>query len=80
MKHDLIVDGEAMVEIEGHLDVTHLVGTSVVIDMQQDPQRAAFQAYRVAFNANASDPNLKHAAALVSAWNAFALIMGLDGV
>lgn len=39
MKHDLIVDGEAMAEIEGHHDVTHLVGTSMVVDLQQDPQR-----------------------------------------
>lgn len=80
MKHDLIVDGEAMAEIEGHNDVTHLLGTTVVIDMQQDPQRATFHAYRVAFNKNADQPNLRHAAALVHAWNAFADVMGIERV
>lgn len=79
MKFDSIVDGEAMSEIEG-IDVTHLVGTPVVIDLQQEPQRRAFQAYKVAFNQNATDPNLPHAAALVGAWNAFADIMGIDRV
>lgn len=78
MKPDLIVDGEAMSEIEGHTDVTHLLGTSLVVDLQADPQRAAFHAYRIDFNHNAADPNLKHAAALVAAWNAFADIMGVD--
>ena len=77
MKHDTIVDGEAMADIEG-VDVTHLVGGATVISMMLDPQRAAFQAYKVAFNANASDPNLKNAAALVAAWNALANAMGLD--
>ncbi|MET3925964.1 hypothetical protein [Devosia sp. 2618] len=79
MKHDLIVDSEAMSEVEGN-DVTHLVGTSMVIDLQQEPQRAAFNAYRVAFHANAADPNLKHAAALVGAWNKFAAVMGIGQV
>ena len=79
MKHDRIVDGEAMAEIEGN-DVTHLIGTAVVVDMQAEPQRRAFQAYKVAFNENAIDPNLKHAAALVHAWNAFADIMGIGRV
>jgi hypothetical protein len=77
MQHDRIVDGVAMTAVEGN-DVTHLVGSVVVIDMQEEPQRRAFNAYRVAFNANAADPNLRNAAALVSAWNDFADIMGLD--
>lgn len=79
MKHDMIVDGEAMSAVEG-VDVTHLLGATMVIDMQQEPQRRAFQAYRVAFNENASDPNLRHAAELVRAWNSFADIMGVDRV
>ncbi|UXN74480.1 hypothetical protein N8D56_04885 [Devosia sp. A8/3-2] len=80
MKRDVIVDGEAMAEIEGHTDVTHLIGATVVIDMQAEPQRRAFQAYKVAFNVNATDPNLKHAAALVHARNAFADIMEIERV
>ena len=80
MKHDTIVDGEAMAEIEGHTDITHLVGTCMVIDLQQDPQRAAFQAYKVAFRKNEADHNLPHAAALVTAWNAFADVMGVARV
>lgn len=79
MKHDMIVDGEAMSAVEG-VDVTYLVGSAMVVDMQREPQRAAFNAYRVAFNANASDPNLKHAVALVAAWNVFAEIMGMETV
>lgn len=79
MKHDVIVDGEAMSEIEGN-DVTHLIGTVKVIDLQGEPQRSAFNAYRVAFRANAAAPNLHNAAALVVAWNAFADIMGIDQV
>lgn len=79
MKRDAIVTGEAMSENEGN-DVTHPVGTSVVVDMQAEPQRRAFQAYKVAFNANAADPNLPHAAALVAAWNALADTVGLDHV
>lgn len=79
MKHDLIVDGEAMAEVEG-IDVTHLLGASMVVDLQAEPQRAAFNAYRVAFHDNAADPNLRHAAALVVAWNAFAQIMGIESV
>lgn len=80
MKHDLLVDGEAMSEIEGHTDVTHMLGRIKVIDIQAEPQRAAFNAYRVAFQDNAHDPNLKHAAAVVHAWNAFADIMRIDRV
>lgn len=79
MKHHLTVDSEAMSAVEG-VDVTHPVGAAVVVDMQEEPQRAAFNAYRVAFHDNASDPNLKHAAALVRAWNDFADIMGIDRV
>ena len=79
MKPHEFDDSEAMAEIEGH-DVTHLLGTSMVIDLQQDPQRRAFNAYKVAFNANALDPNLRNAAWLVHAWNAFAEIMGVARV
>ncbi|MCF1744751.1 hypothetical protein [Paradevosia shaoguanensis] len=79
MMHDRIVDGEAMAAVEG-VDVTRLLGSAVVIDMQQEPQRAAFNAYRVAFNANAATPNLRHAVALVDAWNVLADAVGLDRV
>ena len=64
MQHDSIVDGEAMAAVEG-VDVAHLIGLGIVIDMQQEPQRAAFNAYRVAFNANRAEPNLPNAQALV---------------
>jgi hypothetical protein len=79
MKRDEIVDGEAMAAVEGN-DVSHLLGTGNVIDMQQEPQRAAWNAYRAAFRANEADPNLRHAAALVKAWNTFAEVMGVDRV
>lgn len=79
MKHEKIVDGEAMSAVEG-IDATHLIGAHMVVDLQQEPQRAAFNAYRVAFRHNADDPNLVHAAALVAAWNGFADIMGVDRV
>ncbi|MHA6690571.1 hypothetical protein [Devosia sp. A449] len=79
MKHSTIVDGEAMSAVEG-VDVSHLLGATMVIDMQQEPQRSAFNAYRVAFHDNAADPNLRHAAALVVAWNGFADLMGVDRV
>lgn len=79
MKRDEIVGGEAMSAVEGH-DVTYMLGSARVFDMQEEPQRRAFNAYRVAFKANAEDPNLKHGAALVRAWNDFADIMGLDRV
>lgn len=79
MKHSIIVDSEAMSAVEG-VDVTHLIGRPVIIEMQREPQRAAFNAYRLAFNINAADPNLHHAAALVRAWNDFADIMGIERV
>jgi len=79
MKHDEIVDGEAMAAVEGH-DVTYMLGSARVFDMHEEPQRRAFNAYRVAFNTNATDPNLKHAAALVHAWNDLADLMGIDRV
>ena len=50
----------------------------VLVDIQDEPQRAAWNAYRVASRRNESEPNLRHAAALVRAWNTFAEIMGLD--
>jgi hypothetical protein len=76
MRHDMLVDGEAMAAVEG-TDVTHLIGTAVIINMQDEPQRSAFNAYRVAFRANEAEPNLAHATALVEAWGSFADIMGL---
>jgi hypothetical protein len=79
MKHSTFVDGEAMSAIEG-VDVTHLLGSATIVDIQEEPQRSAFNAYRVAFRANEAEPNLKHAAALVNAWNALAEIMGLGSV
>jgi hypothetical protein len=92
MKHDEIVDGEAMSQVEGN-DVTYLLRSSPaadvdylrtlglnVVDMRGDPERAAFDSYRVAFRANASDPNLKHAVALVAAWNSLADLLGMDRV
>lgn len=75
MKHDMSVDGEAMSTVEGN-DVTHLLGAPMTTDMQ-DPQLAAFAAYRDAFNANASQPTLSHASALVAAWNTLAEAVGL---
>lgn len=79
MKRDVIADGEAMADVEGN-DVSHLLGSTMVVDLQVEPQRAAFNAYRIAFHDNANDPNLRHAAALVRAWNVFADIMGVDRV
>lgn len=79
MKHDMIVDSEAMAAIEGN-DVTHLLGTPLVLDMQEEPQRAAFNAYRVAFRANEAHPSLNAAIALVDAWNGLADVVGLDRV
>ncbi len=79
MKHEMIVDGEAMAAVEGH-DVTYMLGSATVFNMHEEPQRRAFNAYRVAFNANAADPNLKHAAALVAAWNDLADAIGMDRI
>jgi hypothetical protein len=90
--HDTIVDGEAMSAVEGN-DVTYLLGSSPgadadylrslglnVVDMRADPQRAAFDAYRVAFRVNEAEPNLRHAAELVAAWNALADVVGVARV
>ena len=71
-----VVDEAAMLDVEGN-DVSYLIGTTAVIDMQQDPQRAAFAAYRIAFRANAWDPNLPNAAARVDAWNRLREVMGI---
>jgi len=65
---------------EQGVDATHLLGTAQVIDLQDEPQRSTFNAYRVAFRANETEPNLRHAAALVAAWNAFADVMGVERV
>ncbi len=70
-----IDDGEAM--SGGGVDVSYLIGRYRVLDMQQDPQRSAFNAYRTAFRANQAEPNLPNAAELVRSWNALADIMGL---
>ncbi|KFL24948.1 hypothetical protein JP74_21985 [Devosia sp. 17-2-E-8] len=76
MKHDRIVDGEAMAAVEG-VDVTRLLGSAVVIDMQREPQRAAFNAYRVAFRQNEETPNLHNARALISSWDRLAHVLRL---
>lgn len=73
----LIADGEAMSAVEGgRLD--EILGTAEIINMQDEPQRAAFNAYRVAFRANEAEPKLKHALELVRAWNQFAAVLGLQ--
>lgn len=90
MKHDEIVDGEAMTAIEGN-DVNHLLGSSPdisaddlrrlgvnVIDMRGDKERAAFDAYRVAFRANEANPSLKSAVVLVDAGTRLGDVMGVD--
>ena len=77
MKHDAIVDGEAMSEVEGN-DVTYLLGSARIIDLQQDPQRAAFVRYRVAFRMNAERHSLSTAVGLVNAYRDFRTVMGLD--
>lgn len=76
MEHDKIVDGEAMSAVEG-VDVTHLVGSAVVIDMQRDPQRTVFVRYRLAFRKNEQRPNLPNAAALVGAYADLRQAIGL---
>lgn len=48
-----------------------------ILDMQQEPQRAAFNAYRVAFRANQASPNLRNAHALVRSYSALMAAMGL---
>gem|GEM_PF-2251998 len=73
----LIADGEAMSAVEGGR-LEQILGTAEVINLQDEPQRAAFNAYRVAFRANEAEPNLPHALELVKAWNGFALTIGLD--
>lgn len=77
MKHDAIVDGEAMSAVEGN-DVAHLIGSHVVVDMQEEPQRAAFNAYRVAFRANEAHPTLKTAKALVDAGKRMGEVLGIE--
>lgn len=90
MKRDEIVDGEAMAAVEGN-DVTHLLGSSPdistddlrrlgvnVIDMRGDKERAAFDAYRVAFRANEANPSLKTAVFLVDAGARLGDVMRLD--
>lgn len=90
MKRDEIVDGEAMSAVEGN-DVTYLLGSSPdfsaddlrrlsvnVVDMRGDLERAAFNAYRVAFRANEANPTLKSAVALVDAGTRLGDVMGVD--
>lgn len=90
MKRDEIVDGEAMSAVEGN-DVTYLLGSSPsistddvralglnVIDMRGDRERAAFDAYRVAFRANEANPTLKSAVVLVDAGTHLGDVMGVD--
>lgn len=77
MKRDEIVDGEAMSEVEGN-DVTYLLGSARIIDLQQDPQRAAFVRYRIAFRMNVERPSLSTAVGLVNAYRDFRTVMGLD--
>ncbi len=76
---DHALDEVAMAAVEG-VNVTHMVGTARIMDMQDEPQRAAFNAYRVAFRRNEAEPKLRNAAALVHAYNAFADLMGIDRV
>lgn len=73
---DEVASSEAMAG--AGVDATHLLGAARIINMQDEPQRSAFSAYRVAFRDNAAEPNLRNAAALVRAWDAFADLMGLD--
>jgi hypothetical protein len=79
MKQSIFVDGEAMSAVEG-VDVTDMLGSALVVDMQEEPQRAAFNTYRVAFRENEANPNLRHAATLVHAWNAFADLMRIERI
>lgn len=78
MKHDEIVDGEAMLKVEG-LDITDLPDRTSIIDMQRDPQRAAFIRYRLAFRENATHGDLGTARALVAAFDELALALGITG-
>jgi hypothetical protein len=75
-----LVDRAAISRVEEGIDVTHLLGVAEVIVLQDEPQRSTFNAYRVAFRANETDPNLRHAAALVTAWNTFADVMGVGRI
>lgn len=85
---DEITIGEALSDDgqDAGVDVTDLTGrrdfamVPLAIFMGHDPERAAFNAYRVAFRANEARPNLKNAAALVRAWNQFADVMGISRV
>lgn len=81
--NDRIVDGGAMLAVEGHRDEAHHLAVQIlagadIVELALEPQRSAFNRYRVAFRENEADPNLAHAAALVRAWNVLAEIMGLD--
>lgn len=76
-KHDEIVDGEALSAVEG-VDATYLIGSAKVIDMQRDPQRAAFVRYRLAFRRNEQKPNLSSAVDLVTAYQDLRTVLGLD--
>lgn len=81
-QHDVIVDGEAMSAIEGGVDARYLLsaGRHYIVDMQQEPQRRAFNAYRVAFRANQAEPNVPNAAKLVRSWNEMAALLGIQPV
>ncbi|SDH08110.1 hypothetical protein [Pelagibacterium luteolum] len=73
MQRDDFVSGEDVPEPDGGM-------MPLSVFMQKEPETRAFNAYRVAFRANEAHPNLRNAAALVKAWNAFADIMGLAHV
>jgi hypothetical protein len=74
---DGIADGEAMSIVEGgRLD--EILARAEVVSMQDEPQRAAWNGYRVAFRTNEAEPTLGHAVALVKAWNRFAVVMGIE--
>lgn len=59
----------------------HVIPSDRVVTIHgEDLERRKFAAYRVAFNRNAADPNLRNASALVRAWNEFADAVGVERV
>jgi len=66
-------------DVDG-VDVTRLAGANLTGPDLAAYEEAAFRTYQDAFHRNAADPNLHNAAALVEAWNNFALVMGLEPI
>jgi len=81
LRTELLVWG-SRVGVDHGVDVTAMTGTKRQIDPKDQlaVEAAAFEVYREAFLANGTNPTLDNAAALVAAWNGFAVAAGVQGL